>query len=117
MNNATRERRLARVTALWAAATNRRNYRTHQQDLHDRRDQARAGALKFVAELLLMTATLAAGLSIYRLLANGPELLSVATAIVVSFGVNSTLVPVFTAVFGPTINRLNGLPPKGDDQR
>lgn len=32
MDNATREARFARCYALWAAATNRRNFRTHQQD-------------------------------------------------------------------------------------
>jgi hypothetical protein len=117
MDNATREHRLARVTALWAAATNFRRFRTHQQDIQARRNQAKAAALKFVAELLLMTATLAAGLGIYRLTANGPQLLAVATAIVLSFGANSILAPAFTAVFGPTINRLNGLPLKGDGQR
>ncbi|MFG2359400.1 hypothetical protein [Streptomyces sp. NPDC048521] len=82
-----------------------------------RRNQAKANALTAIAETLLITATLAAGIAMYELMANTPDLFAVTAAIATAFGANGTLTPMFTAAFGPTINRLRGLTPKGADQR
>jgi hypothetical protein len=81
-----------------------------------RRNQRKANALTGLAETLLITATLAAGIAMYELLANTPDVFAVAAAIATAFGAHGFLAPMFTAVFGPTINRLRGLTPKGANQ-
>jgi hypothetical protein len=81
------------------------------------RNKVKANALQALAETLLITATLAAGIAMYELMANTPDVVAVSAAIATAFGAHGFLTPMFTAVFGPTIDRLNGLQPKGAGQR
>ena len=80
------------------------------------RNQSKANALTAVAETLLITATLAAGIAMFELLANTPDVFAVSAAIAVAFGTHGVLAPTFTTVFGPAIDRLRGLETKGADQ-
>lgn len=120
MDQHTRETRFARCSQLWDAATSRRRYRTYWQDQAAaktaRRNQRKADALKTIAETLLSAATVAVGVTAFYLLANIPQVLAVTGAIAGSFAADSYLRPMFTATFGPTINRLRGLEPEGVDQ-
>ena len=116
MDQHTAERRFARCSQLWDAARNFRRHRTAQQDQAARRNQRKASLLTFTAEALLIAATAAAGIAIYKLMANTPDLLAVIGAISAAFGAHSVLAPMFETVFGPTIDRLNGLKPEGADQ-
>lgn len=117
MDQHTSEHRFTRCSQLWSAATSFRRFRTHQQDQTARRNQIKANTLNAAAETLLVAATLAVGLTMFHLLANTPQAIAVVAAIASAFGADSFLRPTFTAVFGPTINRLRGLEPKGADQR
>jgi hypothetical protein len=116
MDQHTAERRFARCSQLWDAARSRRNFRTYWQDQTARRNQAKASILTAVAETLLIAATAAAGIAVFYLLANAPQVLAVIGAISGAFGAHSILTPMFETAFGPTIDRLNGLTPKGSDQ-
>ena len=89
---------------------------TGQQDQDTRRNQVKAYALNAVAETLLVVAPLAVGLTIYYLLANGPQAIAVIGAIAVAIGTDSFLRPMFTDAFGPTIDRLLGRDTKGAEQ-
>ena len=116
MDQADRETRLARCYALWAAATSFRKYATDPTFAKTaRRNQIKANALTAVSETLLVTATIAVGLTMYHLTANVPYA-GVVLAIAAAFGADSFLRPTFTTVFGPAIDRLRGLEPKGADQ-
>jgi hypothetical protein len=116
MDQYTAERRFARCSQLWDAATSRRRYRTHQQDHTARRDQRKATALHTIAETLLGTATLAAGITGYELLANIPGVLAATGAIITAFAANNFLAPMIGAVFNPAIDRLRSPQPEGADQ-
>lgn len=118
MDQHTAERRYAHCSGLWAAARNRRRYRTN--DIAQaanaaktaRRNQHKANLLTAIGEFLLVSATLAAGLTAYRLTQAAPYA-GVILAIAVAFGTDRTLRPMLTDVFAPTIDRLRGLEPKG----
>lgn len=81
-----------------------------------RRNKRKAQALVLTAETLLIAATLAAGIAVYEIFANLPHVFAVTAAIIAAFGTHSLLAPMFTDVFGPAVNRLRGLNPKGADQ-
>ena len=81
-----------------------------------RRDQRKAQALLITAELLLIAATLAAGIAVDQICANLPRIFAVTAAIIAAFAANYLLAPMFTEVFGPAIDRLRGLQLKGADQ-
>lgn len=116
MDQHTAEHHFARCSQLWDAARSFRRHRTAQQDHTARRNQQKANILTFTAETLLISATVAAGIAVYELLANTPSPLAVIGAISVAFGTYSFLTPMFTDVFGPTINRLRGLTQNGAEQ-
>ena len=113
--------RLAELSGMWAVARNKRKRRAKEQAQTAlraktaRRNARKATALVALAEALLVTATLTVGLTMFHLTASQPYP-AVVLAISVAFGAHEFLSRLFTATFGPAINRLRGLKPKGADQ-
>lgn len=81
------------------------------------RNKLKANALDATANIILIVATLAAGLAVYQLLSNAARAIAVVTSIAVAFGVDSFLRPMLADTFGPHVDRLRGLEPKGAEQR
>lgn len=79
-------------------------------------NQFKASAIDATADTILIAATLAAGVSIFHLLANAPQAMAVIAAIAVAFGVDSFLRPILADTIGPIVDRLRGLEPEGTDQ-
>jgi hypothetical protein len=82
------------------------------------RNQVKANALTALGESLLVGATLAAGLAVFRLLEAAPYI-AVVLAICAAFATDSILKPMLTATFTPAIAQLRATTPateKGADR-
>ncbi|NUQ95894.1 MAG: hypothetical protein HOY79_04795 [Streptomyces sp.] len=116
MDQHTAERHTAHCAGLWAAARNRRRYnaRTAAEAktaaTTARRNQRKARAYTALADISLICAVLATAIGFNHLTPHPANDVLLITTIALAFGANEILGRVWTNAFGPSINRLRGLP-------
>ena len=120
MDQHTAERRYAHCSGLWDAARNRRRYNTRcaEQDKAAaktaRRNQHKATAYTILADAALIAAVLAVAIGFNHLAPRPADDVIVITIVSLAFGANEILGRLWTGLFGPSINRLRGLPTTTD---
>ena len=107
MDQHSRERRLARCSQLWDAATNFRRHRTHQQDQAARRNQRTADLISNLGQFTVLAAAITVGVTVMHYIPGGPEgFWKAAAGCAAGFATVTVLTLIADTALTPILDRL-----------